>query len=65
MKITEIYRQLFNNMTLDQCDKYIKNFINEPSDGYTNIKRGEAFYKPMLEIIEYLQKNDFNIYITL
>ena len=26
------------------------------------MKRGDAFYKPMLEIIEFLQKNDFNVY---
>ena len=51
MRIADTYGQLFNNMTLDEYNKYIKNFINEPSDGYTNIKRGEAFYKPMLEII--------------
>ena len=28
------------------------------------MKRGDAFYKPMLELIEYLQKNDFQVYIT-
>ena len=27
------------------------------------MKRGDAFYKQMLELIEYLQKNDFIIYI--
>jgi len=64
MKIAETYGQLFNSMTLDEYDKYIKNFVNKPSDGYTNMKRGDAFYKPMLELIEYLQNNDFNVYIT-
>ena len=63
-KIASTYGQLFNSMTLEEYDKYIKDFINEPSDGYTNMKRGDAFYKPMLEIIDYLQKNDFNVYIT-
>ena len=28
------------------------------------MKRGDAFYKPMLELIEYLQKNDFQVYVT-
>ena len=28
------------------------------------MKRGDAFYKPMLELVEYLQKCDFIIYIV-
>jgi phosphoglycolate phosphatase-like HAD superfamily hydrolase len=64
MKIAQTYGQLFNSMTLDEYDKYIKNYVNKSSDGYTNMKRGDAFYKPMLELIYYLQNNDFNVYIT-
>ena len=63
MRITDTYGQLFNNMTLDEYNKYIKNFLNDPSDGYTNIKRGEVFYKPMLEIIEYIYKKMILIFI--
>ena len=62
--IAETYMEIFKNMTLEEYDKYIKDFINKPSEGYDNLKRGDAFYKPMLELIEYLQRNDFNIYIT-
>ena len=64
IEIAETYMELFTNMTLEEYDKYIKDFINKPSEGYDNLKRGDAFYKPMLELIEYLQRNDFNIYIT-
>ncbi len=64
MLIADTYMELFTNMTLEEYDKYIKDFINKPSEGYDNLKRGDAFYKPMLELIEYLQRNDFNIYIT-
>ena len=28
------------------------------------MKRGDAFYKPMLQVIEYLQKNDFIVYVV-
>ena len=64
MRIAETYAQLFNNMTLEEYGKYIKEFLNKPADGYENLIRGDAFYKPMLEVIEYLQRNDFNVYIT-
>ena len=29
----------------------------------TNLKRGEAFYLPMVEVISYLTNNGFNVYI--
>ena len=61
---TETYMQLFENMTLEEYDKYVKDFVNKPAEGYENLKRGDAFYKPMLELIEYLQRNDFNVYIS-
>ena len=55
--------EAFANMSLEEYDKYVKDFLNKPADGYNNMKRGEAFYQPMLEVIDYLQDNDFLIYI--
>ena len=39
-----------------------KKYIDQPSDGYNNMKRGDAFYKRMLELVEYFQKMFYNIY---
>ena len=55
--------EAFANMSLEEYDKYVKDFLSKPADGYNNMKRGDAFYKPMLEVIDYLQENDFLIYI--
>ena len=55
--------EAFKNMTLDEYEKYMKDYLNHPSDGYNNLIRGDAFFIPMLEVIDYLQKNDFSIYI--
>ena len=63
-RVASTYTQLFYNMTIEEYQQYIINFINQPCEGYENMKRGDAFYKPMLELIEYIQKNDFNVYIT-
>ena len=63
----EIYystADIFKGMTLDEYDKYLKDYLKQPADGYNNLLRGNAFFLPMLEIIEYLQKNQFNIYIV-
>lgn len=64
MKIAETYGQLFKNMTLEEYDKYVKDYLNKDADGYEGLKRGDAFYKPMLELIEYFQKNNFSLFIT-
>ena len=55
--------EVFAEMSLEDYDKYVKDFLSKPADGYNNMTRGEAFYKPMLEVIDYLQDNDFLIYI--
>ena len=63
----EIYystADIFKGMTLEEYDKYLKDYLKQPADGYNNLLRGNAFFLPMLEIIEYLQKNEFNIYIV-
>lgn len=31
---------------------------------YDGMKRGDGFYKPMVEVVEYLQQNDFTVYIV-
>ena len=54
----------FKGMTIDEFDKYVKDYRNQPAEGYNNMTNGEAFYKPMLQVIDYLQANDFTVYIV-
>ena len=58
------YMEAFGGMTLAEYDKYIRDFLDQPAPGYNGMKRGEAFYKPMLEVIKYLQAYDFTVYIV-
>ena len=53
----------FKGMTVDEFDAYVKAYRDTPMDGYTNMTNGQAFYKPMLQVVEYLQANDFKVYI--
>ena len=64
LRIANTYTQLFINFTIEEYQQYIIDFTSKPAEGYTNMTRGGAFFKPMLELIEYIQKNDFNVYIT-
>lgn len=56
--------QAFAGMTTEQYADYIRAFMETPADGFENLKRGDALYLPMLEIIAYLQQNEFVVYIV-
>ena len=54
----------FSGMTVDEMEDYVKAFKNQPEPGYTGMTRGEAFYQPMLEVINYLEANEFTVYVV-
>lgn len=53
----------YTGMTDEEYRAYVRNFMQTNEDGFTNLKRGEAFYLPMVEIISYLTENNFDVYI--
>lgn len=53
----------FKGMTPDEFDAYVKAYRDQPMEGYHNLTNGQAFYQPMLQVIDYLQANDFTVYI--
>ena len=55
---------VFAGMTPKDYEAYVKNFMKKPVEGLTNLKWGEAFYVPMVEVIKYLQANNFTVYIV-
>ena len=54
----------FKGMTPEEFDAYVKKYKEQPTIGYNNMKYGEAFYKPMLQVVDYLQANDFKVYVV-
>ena len=54
----------FKGMTISEFYAYIDNYKNSPMESYTGMTNGEAFYKPMLQVIDYLQANDFTVYVV-
>ena len=54
----------FAGMTPKEYADYVKKFMNKPVEGLSNLKWGEAFYLPMVEVIKYLQANNFMVYIV-
>ena len=54
---------VYAGMTPEEYRAYVRKFMETNEVGLTNLKRGEAFYLPMVEIISYLTNNGFNVYI--
>ncbi|MBQ6153302.1 MAG: haloacid dehalogenase-like hydrolase [Ruminococcus sp.] len=54
----------FKGMTVDEFYAYVDEYKNTPMNSYTDMTNGEAFYKPMLQVVEYLQANDFTVYVV-
>ena len=53
----------YAGMTLAEFQGFITEILLRDVDGFEGMKYGEAFYLPMLEVIEYLQDNDFTVYV--
>lgn len=54
----------FAGMNLEQFDAYVKTFLGKQSDGFENMTYGQAFYKPILDVFDYLKKYDFTTYVV-
>ena len=54
----------YAGMTPAELGEYVKGFMDSPAEGFTGMNRGEAFYRPMVELLNYLRDNDFTVYIV-
>ena len=65
MEQTHIYAHAaaFAGMTIEDYMNVVEDFKKTNADGFNGMTRGEAFYRPMLEVVEYLLENEFIVYI--
>ena len=55
--------EAYKGMSVEEFYSYIRDFMQQEQPGFTNMKRGDIFYKPMVEVVQYLIKNKFTVYI--
>ena len=53
----------FKGMTVDEFYEYVHKFAESDMPSYTGMKRGASFYQPMVQVVQYLQANDFDVYM--
>lgn len=58
-----MYAASYKGMSLSEFDDFIRSFMQEEQPGFVGMRRGEAFYKPMVEVVNLLIKNKFTVYI--
>ena len=55
----------FAGMTPEEFRAYVSDFLaTEPVIGFDGMTYGQSFYKPMLEVLDYLRANDFDIWMV-
>ena len=54
----------YAGMTLAEFDAYVKAYGAKPANGFTGMTFGQGFYKPMLEVFDYLKANGFTYYVV-
>ena len=54
----------YRGMTMEKLAEMVRAFKDSEAMGFSGLKRGEAFYKPMLELFDKLLENEFTVYIV-
>ena len=54
----------YAGMTLAEFDAYVKAYAALPANGFTGMTYGQSFYRPMLEVFDYLKDNGFTYYVV-
>ena len=54
----------FAGMTNEEFEKYFLDFLQNDAAGFENLKYDNLFFKPMIEIVNYLRQNDFTVFIV-
>ena len=54
----------YAGMTLAEFDAYVKAYAAKPANGFNGMTYGQSFYRPMLEVFNYLKDNGFTYYVV-
>ena len=64
MKHAQAAAKAYAGMTLAQFDAYVKAYASNQANGFRGMTYGQSFFKPMLQVFEYLEANGFTFYVV-
>lgn len=56
--------EAFAGMTIEAFQNYIRDYAQREVPGLNNLKYADMFYKPMQDVISYLEANDFKVFVV-
>lgn len=54
----------YKGITVEAFFDYVSEFMKSEQPGYNGMKRAEAYYRPMAEIVQFLIENQFTVYVS-
>ena len=54
----------YAGMTLNEFSDFVTGILVRDVDGFEGMTYATAFYLPMIEVVDYLQENDFKVYVV-
>lgn len=54
----------YAGMSVAEFDRYVKEYAKNTPNGFTGMTYATSFYKPMLEVFDYLKDNQFDYYVV-
>ena len=63
VEIGNCIARAFAGMSIKDFAHYVRDYADRPSPGYDGMTIGEAFYQPMIQVIDYLQDHGFTVYV--
>ena len=63
MKHARAAAKAYAGMTLAEFDAYVKAYAAKQANGFKGMTYGQSFYKPMLQVFDYLKANGFTFYV--
>ena len=64
MKHARAAAKAYAGMTIAEFNTYVKTYAATPANGFKGMTYGQSFYKPMLEVFDYLKDNGFTYYVV-
>ena len=64
LKLSDLEYKCYLDYDMDSYKEHINDFLNNETRSYSNLKIKDALYKPMVDVIKYLQDNDFTVYVV-
>lgn len=66
LEMAEAYTgaSIFSDLTINEYTDLVNNYLEKDAEKFNHLKNKDMFYMPMIEVVEYLQQNNFNVYVV-